>query len=568
MKSPPPALEETPHDGTPVVTDVNSSNAENPQRTESDFNAPKIFALLAVSLIPFLAIPAAHVLSDPSTATGFFHYELPYYVANGRAAFERGNGLFYPNPYDSSADAPQIYAHWLPWLFGFATSVLGFDPGDVILLFTVAAAVLFAFATRHLINWRISDPKLQAAGFLLAMWGGGLFAIAGVAFAGFSNALRYDPGDGMWFLNWGRNALFPTEAIYHSLVAFCWVAELRERRFAANIFLLLLATTHPWSGLELLLTINLWRGLQWLKFRDGDSLQQLIFSATVLFIFLGYYKIWLPSFPSHAELQNVWELDWSVSWLTAGLAWLPLLIPALIHVASRVRESDFSNPDQFLVCAFTVAAGLALHDRIIKPVQPIHFTRGYVWMPLFLLAVPTFATWWQQLVRSQPTWNGRRAIAALCVAVFVFDNFAFSLIQTRKQLSGDGFHLTHHKRALLLELEQHAATSRSVVLTESQQLNYLLPAYANARPWLGHLFNTPRYQERDIVRKHVFGRDVVTPVAIPEDVEVVVFRRDRNSRLLEEDSAWDAVDLNNGEWTAWRRNDGDGRISARVPRRD
>ena len=70
--------------------------------------------LLCLSVLPFLAIPIAHLLSNIQTATGFFHYELPYYVANGRAALERGNGLFYPNPFDPAADAPAIYAHWLP----------------------------------------------------------------------------------------------------------------------------------------------------------------------------------------------------------------------------------------------------------------------------------------------------------------------------------------------------------------------------------------------------------------------------------------------------------------------
>ena len=99
-------------------------------------------------------------------------------------------------------------------------------------------------------------------------------------------------------------------------------------------------------------------------------------------------------------------------------------------------------------------------------------------------------------------------------------------------------------------------------------MNYLLPAYANARPWLGHLFNTPRYQERDIVRELVFEDDAVNPVTVPEDVDVVVFRRDRSSRLIKENPAWDAVDLNNGEWTAWRRNDSSKRLSVSSPTRE
>ena len=52
------------------------------------------FLMIIVAVVPFWLMPAAHVASNPETATGFFHEELPYYMANGRAAFDRGNGIF------------------------------------------------------------------------------------------------------------------------------------------------------------------------------------------------------------------------------------------------------------------------------------------------------------------------------------------------------------------------------------------------------------------------------------------------------------------------------------------
>ena len=113
------------------------------------FSAPRIAGILVLSVIPFWVIPISHVMSNPETATGFFHYELPYYVANGRSAFERGNGILSPNPYDPAPTAPSIYVHWLPWILGTLTAVLGFDPGDVILVFTFFASLAFAWATRN-----------------------------------------------------------------------------------------------------------------------------------------------------------------------------------------------------------------------------------------------------------------------------------------------------------------------------------------------------------------------------------------------------------------------------------
>ena len=230
---------------------------------DGPFNAPGVVLLLVVALVPFWAIPVAHLASNPQTATGFFQYELPYYVANGRAAFERGDGVFYPNPYAPSPDAPSVYVHWLPWSLGLLTAKFGFDPGDVIFTFTFFASIAFAWATWKLVALRTEPGRQQNLSFLLSMWGGGLLCVAGMIFglansqAWLDSVLQFDPGQGMWFLNWGRNALFPTEAIYHTLVAGCWVAEIRRQRIAANVCLLLLATTHPWSGIELLLTINL-----------------------------------------------------------------------------------------------------------------------------------------------------------------------------------------------------------------------------------------------------------------------------------------------------------------------
>ena len=48
--------------------------------------------LISLSVVPFWIIPLAHLASGP-TATGFYQYELPYYVANGRAAFARGDSV-------------------------------------------------------------------------------------------------------------------------------------------------------------------------------------------------------------------------------------------------------------------------------------------------------------------------------------------------------------------------------------------------------------------------------------------------------------------------------------------
>jgi hypothetical protein len=526
-------------------------------REGSAFSAPRIVAILFVALVPFWLVPVSHVLSNPETATGFFHYELPYYVANGRSAFERGNGIFYPNPYDPSAAAPSIYAHWLPWIFGAFTAVLGFDPGDVILLFTFVASIIFAWATRELVLYRIKSPASGDAAFLLAMWGGGLLAIVGTGFCiasgttWFDSVLRFDPGNGLWFLNWGRNSLFPTEAVYHTLAVLCWLSEIRDKKIAANMWLVLLATTHPWSGLELLLTINLWRGIQFLQRRDRSSLQSLVFSCLALLVFLGYYKVWLPTFPQHAELQSVWELNWSVASTSALLAYLPMLIPAAILVRRRFKLQSLDRTEQFLLCALCVATGLAFHDRLIKPVQPIHFTRGYVWMPLFLLALPLLVDWWNKAWMRR---GGLTLVAVFIAAMLVADNAVFSIVHWHRQsIRAEGFYMDRHERSLCLALHQSPRTATKTILSDSEALNYLLPAYANVRPWLGHHFNTPAWPKRNEIREACFEGHTVHPQLVPNDVDLLVVRRTSDVTALQNNSGWKPLELHNAEWQAWER---------------
>lgn len=554
---------------------------------DTPFGAPRVLGLILVSLLPFWAVPIAHVASNPETATGFFHYELPYYVANGRAAFERGNGIFYPNPYDPALDSPAIYAHWLPWMLGLATSRCGFDPGDVILSLTFFASVAFAWATWSLVQHRACGAGRSVAGasshgaarsspnhchlsFLLAMWGGGLLCCAGTVTAGLQStpwlesALQFDPGAGMWFLNWGRNALFPTEAVYHTLVACCWLAEIKAQKRVANGCLFLLATTHPWSGLELLLTINLWRGIQFFSLRTRSARNQLSMSAALLLTFLLYYKFWLSRFPQHAELQQVWELNWSLSWTAAILAYVPVFVPCAVLIVRKLRTLKhdqlsagipdsrqqratcaagvFSRTEQLLLCALFVATGMAFHDRFIKPVQPLHFTRGYVWMPMFLIGLPVIMEWWNR---------GRHRVqkyaVMLLVIVVMADNFVFSVVHSNQQLTQvSGFHLDTEERSLLASLHG----KRGAVLLESLELNYLLPSYANARPWLGHHFNTPNFPARKAAFDEYFRTDRLHPADIPDDVRVLVLRRSRDVTELVVSPFWQLAARTTG-WDVW-----------------
>jgi len=593
------SLVEQPETSSPAdraVSDVPSSVVSDGQATDFWGRVRlRSLAVIVLAVLPFWCIPLAHIASEPTTATGLYQYELPYYIANGRSAFERGNGVTYPNPYDPDTAAPAIYAHWFPWTLGLLTSVFGWEPGDTLLVVGVIVAFVFSAATFQLVACRLTEcGRRQPVSwpFLWAMWGGGLLAITGVLFPSRSldgvaeHALQFDPGRGMWFLNWGRNALFPTEAVYHALVAICWVAEIRGRRLTANSCLVLLATTHPWSGLQLLLTICCWRFCCWIsaelqperplisdrsrpaeRISDADNTEpaagnpgrqlvsvrdsriQLLTSGSILVLFLTYYKVWLPSFASHARLENVWRLDWSLPTLSALLAWSLVAVPAILLVKRGWSQRDWSRSTRFLVTALVVSLGLALHDRLISPVQPLHFTRGYIWMPLFLLGLPVLLEWSARLRRAA----GPVGIATVAI-VFWLDNIAFCTVHMQRQWQQqDGFYLDGDDRALL-QLLGSRATDR-VVLSQSQTVNYLLPTYASARPWLGHHFNTPDYPDRKSVWQQCFAAGRVHANLIPADVDVLVVRRFMDMSELAD--LWERMPDRNAAWCLWTRQTND-----------
>jgi hypothetical protein len=101
--------------------------------------------------------------------------------------------------------------------------------------------------------------------------------------------------------------------------------------------------------------------------------------------------------------------------------------------------------------------------------------------------------------------------------------------------------------------ELHEKHLQSVVLTESTTLNYLLPAYADHRPWLGHQFNTPEFPERLEVMQHCFAESTIKPDAIPPDVTLLVVRLSRDCQPLVATGIWLDCGAKNAEWSIWLR---------------
>lgn len=473
---------------------------------------------IALAIAPFAAIYVSHFLAPNGIPTGFIQGDMPYYAANAREIFERGNGFAYPNPYDPDPNAPVIYFHWVPWILGFLIARVGLDPGMLFVAWGAAFALLMSTATWFLVRHVLPRPDLRNQLFLLTMWGGGLLCLGALAASAITGAplddiLVFDPGNGWWFLNWGRNVTFPTEATYHFFVACCWLLALKGRQWPALAVGALLAATHPWSGLEILATLVGFHGLRLVVSTErGRTLPLFLTAAAALAAFLFYNLVFLESFEAHRALRHTWQIDWSLSPVTIVLAWSPVAVLAAIRIASDLRVQAASGSgdggrvrwahigqflarsEAVLVVAAATAFLLSIHDRFMTPTQPAHFTRGYVWMPLMLLGLPV-------VQRGLLALRGRLTAGVFSLALVglvmlaSFDNFVFVVSRIHFQQQGLAvYFLSTDQRDMLEEIQDLGLSG--VTVARDQRLGYILATYTALSPYAGHGYNTPDLTQR------------------------------------------------------------------------
>ena len=453
----------------------------------------------ALACCPFWLFQIEHFLRFERQATGFILFDMAYYPANGREIFERGNGFGYCNPYDPDPAAPVIYYHWLQWIYGLGIKGFGIDPGLWFLAVGGIGGFLVACLTLRLVEAVLPNRTFRLPLFLLVMWGGGILVglalllnlILGLplSFA----LLRFDPFVGWWCLNWGRNLVIPTEAVYHACVAAAWLAIIRNRPWVATSFVGLLAATHPFSGIQHLVILGSWLG--WKSLQQRRLAGPLLTVSGMTAVFLWYYFMYLPSFPEHQAIHEGWSLDWTLPLVSMLAAYLPVAAIAFIRVWQDRRSW------QPHMTFFLLAAGLSFllvhHDWFIAAKQPLHFTRGYVWMPLCLLGLPAIQTWLSGLQQSLgPVLFSTVAAGSFLGAIA--DNAVWLTTVPRKPEGKHGQVAVPRdvQRAFAFLNETNASGVILVVVPGSFDSNCLAATYTSLVPFIGHPFLTPDYDAR------------------------------------------------------------------------
>ena len=445
-------------------------------------------------LLPVVGFYAGHYWLGPpdQNPTGWIMSDMPYYLANAREHFDGDHGFSwtYGNPFSPNSETPRIYFQPQTLALATATGIWGWDPA---ICFVAAGLIAGLIAIRLgmalLATVCGGNPHLFSC-IAFTWWGGVITAASflrtdGVPYV--DTVAQLDPGAGWWFLNWGRNLVLPTEAYYHALAMGALLLMIQRRFVNAVALLALLSISHPFTGIQLLLISLTWLVLERVVSKEPRVPYWAIVAVTLLMAFhLGYYLMWLPhASAEHAALAEQWRLNWSPHPLQLTLAYMLVGACAVASVQGRFVEMLTSPVNRLLICCFAVSFGLANHHWLISPQQPLHFTRGYIWMPLFLLGAP----WLDKLFRRLSSNALGGALAVGLLAVGLVDN-AYWLTHNL----GCGIYLTADDQNLLAYL--NSQEHELMIVSDDPDVGYLACVYTPHRVWHGMPPNTPYRQQR------------------------------------------------------------------------
>jgi hypothetical protein len=472
--------------------------------------------------LPVFAFVLQHYFIHPANLhpTGFTTEENVLYTSYAEQYLDQNHfTLAYSNPFDGEPTSPDIY--FQPFTFLFAGLIkLGLDPGLCFSLFGLIMTFLCIYLGVKILRVLLPEKSNSSLLATLFTWGGGLLALAGLMSSSFLSGHHVspwiegiyiaDPSRGWWGLNWGRTLFLPLEAYYHFLFLLNIYLIIQHKWIGALVTSLFLSISHPFTGIEFLLIINGWLILEKLVYKNSKvpwwfCIAQLL----VAVLHVGYYLIYLNSFPEHRLLFNQYSNGWSYSlWIAIPAYCLVATFSFLQLYFNKPTKKWFAESHQRLFfCWALISFLLSKHEWFIKPMQPIHFTRGYTWAGLFLFGLPALVRVINYLQKKNKRW-----LLYVLIIIFLSDNILWTanLLQGKNNVEWEG-HITKETREVLHFLHDHS-TPNDLLMGNGTLVKYLANTYSSANSWVSHPYNTPMRQQR-IVQENNF---LLAGVRLPE----------------------------------------------------
>ncbi len=242
----------------------------------------KVWWLSIVFTIPVILFYLSHFLVSTKTpdllATGFIHYDMPYYVSNALEYKETADFHFcHSLPFSDNYKNEQIYFHPQIFVMGMILRYFPINPLFLYLLLGFIFSVLtIRICLLLLLKYVFVPSSIFTLISLLFIWGGGILFLLGFGLsfmhgmdlsASLNHSFFLDPFDGWWFLNLGRNFIFPMEAYYHFLFFLTVYFICCKNIYKAILVTILLAISHPFTGIALLIIFLGWIFLEKIFFK-------------------------------------------------------------------------------------------------------------------------------------------------------------------------------------------------------------------------------------------------------------------------------------------------------------
>ena len=464
----------------------------------------RIWSISLVLLLPVFLLYFSHfmIINNGNNPTGFIQYDQAYYMANARKYFDVGDfSIFYKSPFSPFYDTPSIYFQPIILFLGILEGISGLDPGIIWVIFGFFSAWICARVALLLYQELVGFHSwAHWLSLIIFFWGGGVLSLVGIVVKLFSKEditiFSLDPFQGWWFLNFGRNLIFPLEAFHHAIFFLSIFCVIKERYSLSLLLAFLLSISHPFTGIQLILVLMVLVFIERYFLKEKHIPTFFFLGCIGVFSFhVAYYFGYLRLFEEHRILMSQWKLNW-----TLGARFIPadLLVGGL--TIWNIRTLDLAKvffkkfTNRLLFVWFFVSFILANHQIFISPIQPLHFTRGYTWIPLFFMGAETLIGLFIFLDSySQPVY--RYLLIGLIMSLFLMDNTlwigSFIFKPSWVKSESRGLRLSLNQKELLVWLNNNNKSKKYVILSQDLLLGYYVTVYTPFRSWLSHHFNTP-----------------------------------------------------------------------------
>ena len=468
-------------------------------------NSNWLFALALTC--PMLAFFCGYYFNyEPSLIpTGFIQYDNVSYLAYAKQYMDSNDfHILYSNPFNESGSYPRIY--FQPHIFIlFIFLKLGFPIHLILPLFTIVCSFFCFRLIISIYDHLVPQGKNRALSIWLFAWGGGLLVLAGMV-VDFRNPVNLDyldrifildPAWGWWGLNLGRSLFFSCEAFYHLLFLSGVVFILKKKWAHLLLLTFILSLTHPFTGIEFLCIVFTWSLLEKVLVRNKDISWWLIIGLGVILVFhIYYYLSYLNQFADHQSVKDQYSLNWRLRFFHMIPAYC---IVGTLAFVSLLKSRTFKNylslsTTRLFLCWFIVAFLLVNHELFIQPpMQPLHFTRGYIWTSLFLLGLPAL----QFIYNIAEKRKKYKLLLIVFIICMLSDNFLWITNYIRnRNLFPSITHISQEQNEVLEWLKKNT-TEKSLIIG-SDDIPYLTTVHSRAYPWISHPFTTPFYKKKSM----------------------------------------------------------------------